>query len=200
MTYAKIISQKEHDAIFESWGKFLNETFSDSVSTFLDFFYNSNPNLNSFLFMPKGISLVDIIRKIELLMLVENYIIHNELLRINSVRSSKIETYVLLHSGNEEGDKEFRGYSYEEIKNRGVLGMTLEERLMTGFKYFIESGGRHLDNETITLCNGSETYLGGIPSVEWQKDKLVINIHHNIHKDPRMGIRLVEPVKCIFVR
>jgi len=163
----------------------------------------SNPNLKELLFMPARLSLKEIIEKTTRLMPVEIYLEEDEIPKVSSVRrASENEPYAIWHSGSEEADIGFRNYSAMEIKGSFPfsplsLAMTIEERLLLELYNFINK--RHMDQETITLCAGSECRLGGVPSVEWRQDRLVINIHHPINsKDPQMGIRLVEPAQLIY--
>ncbi|MCG2693407.1 hypothetical protein L6279_04935 [Candidatus Parcubacteria bacterium] len=66
-----------------------------------------------------------------------------------------------------EADEELCRFSFDDLKEHGIPGITLEERLLYELKYFNETG-EHLDRESITLCSGSHIiYL--VPIVRWYK-------------------------------
>ncbi len=53
-------------------------------------------------------------------------------------------------------------------------GITLMERLILELKHFEETG-KHLDVDKITLCVGSRDSDGGVPSVNWNGVKLLVD-------------------------
>ena len=68
-----------------------------------------------------------------------------------------------------EADEEHKNYSANDLKQRGVSGITLLERLLLELKYFRETG-KHLDIRNITLCSGSRRSDGNVPHVYWDPD------------------------------
>lgn len=69
-------------------------------------------------------------------------------------RMPKDDSYAVWVRDSVEPDEEFTNASAEHLRQRGIKGITLLERLLLGLKYHEETG-RHLDNETWTLCAGS---------------------------------------------
>lgn len=65
-----------------------------------------------------------------------------------------------------EADQEWKNHSANALKERGVHGITLTERLLYELKYFRETG-KHLDLKNITLCAGSRDSDGRVPYVRW---------------------------------
>ncbi|MCE9628870.1 MAG: hypothetical protein K8Q91_02625 [Candidatus Vogelbacteria bacterium] len=64
------------------------------------------------------------------------------------------ETYGVWVRDSIEADPLLAGLPIKELKERGVNGMTLRERLVYELVYFSETG-QHLDVKTKTLCSGS---------------------------------------------
>jgi len=91
-----------------------------------------------------------------------------------SERTSKAGAYAVWFRDNIEADEELKNLSANDLKNRGILGITLEERLLFELKYFKETG-KHLDIENVTLCSGSRCSDGGVPYVRWYDGKLYVD-------------------------
>lgn len=65
-----------------------------------------------------------------------------------------------------EADEEWRSKSAEQLRERGISGITLLERLLYELKFFKETG-RHLDIKNVTLCSGSRYRDGNAPVVDF---------------------------------
>lgn len=74
-----------------------------------------------------------------------------------------------------EADEENRNLSSDDLKKRGIKGITLLERLLLELGYF-SSTGQHLDTESVTLCAGSLHKSGDIPRVCFRSGALRIFI------------------------
>ena len=87
---------------------------------------------------------------------------------VQSERTSKRRPYAVWVRDRVEADKELKNLSVEDLKERKIIGITLEERLLYELKYFRETG-KHLDVHNVTLCSGS-LYSDGraVPSVYWR--------------------------------
>ena len=83
-----------------------------------------------------------------------------------SERMSKNGAYAVWFRDNVEADKDLKNLSANDLKEKNIVGITLEERLLFELKYFKETA-KHLDIENITLCSGSRYSDGGIPRVGW---------------------------------
>lgn len=84
---------------------------------------------------------------------------------VNSDRTSK-KAYTVKVRANIESDKELKNMSADDLKEKGIVGITLLERLQLEIDYFKETV-KHLDIEYITSCTGSRDSDGNIPCVYW---------------------------------
>lgn len=89
----------------------------------------------------------------------------DDLDQIKSVRTPD-KDYAVWVRGGQEADEELKNLSANDLQKKGVLGITIEERLVFEAKFFKETG-EHLDKETITLCSGSRSPDGHVPGVCW---------------------------------
>ncbi|MDD5341323.1 MAG: hypothetical protein PHC97_02690 [Patescibacteria group bacterium] len=85
---------------------------------------------------------------------------------VTSDRTAQNGAYAVWFRDRVEADEELKKLSANELKERGIVGATLEERLLHEQVYFLETG-KHLDVENATLCSGSRYGDGGVPSVRW---------------------------------
>ncbi|MCC6405001.1 MAG: hypothetical protein IT405_01265 [Candidatus Yanofskybacteria bacterium] len=91
-----------------------------------------------------------------------------------SDRSAVAGPYAVWVRDVQEADPEHANKSYNDLKEVGVLGITLLERLLLELVYFLETG-QHLDVSNITLCSGSLSRDGGVPSVDFGDGRLYVN-------------------------
>ncbi len=84
----------------------------------------------------------------------------------NDRDARKIGTYGIRIKASVEADPELKDLSANQLKEKKVLGITLLERLLLEYAYFITTG-EHLDKENWTLCSGSRRRYGGVPIVRW---------------------------------
>lgn len=84
-----------------------------------------------------------------------------------------------------EADEELKNLSANQLAEKGILGITLLERLVLELFYFWKSRGKHLDLKNVTLCNGSRCSGGDVPGVYWYSgDELGV---HWYNPDVRSG-------------
>ena len=100
---------------------------------------------------------------------------------VSSVRTSANEAYAVWFRNSVEPDEELENLSANDLEERGIHGITLEERLLYGLKYFMETE-KHLDRENITLCSGSRYSDGSVPSVNWSHGKLYVDCYDPNHR------------------
>lgn len=84
---------------------------------------------------------------------------------VESERTSKDGHYAVWFRDRVEADEELKDLS-DDLKERDVPVITLEERFIYELKYFRETG-EHLDRRSFTLCLGSRDSCGGVPRVGW---------------------------------
>jgi len=93
--------------------------------------------------------------------------------RIISDRNSQNSPYAIWLRDRVEADKELKDLSVNQLKEKGIAGITLEERLLFELKYFKETG-KHLDIQGGTLCSGSSSNDNMVPCVFWYDGKLQV--------------------------
>ena len=86
---------------------------------------------------------------------------------INSDRTSS-KGYSVKVRASFEPDEEYRGMSADDIKAKGLTPITLLEYLVLAKDVFKKTG-KHLDEKYITLCAGSRTSDGVVPSAFWYR-------------------------------
>ena len=74
-----------------------------------------------------------------------------------------------------EADEKNKNLSANQLKAKGIPGITLLERLILELFYFWKSRGQHLDLKNITLCAGSRLSDGSVPGVRWNGGKLYVD-------------------------
>lgn len=86
---------------------------------------------------------------------------------ITSVRKATND-YAIWIRDRVEADEELKNKSANDLEKEGVIGITLEERLLYELKYFQETG-KHLDVQNVTLCSGSRHPDGSVPRAHWHE-------------------------------
>ena len=91
-----------------------------------------------------------------------------------------------------EADEELKNLSANNTKARGVVGITLPERLLYELKYFMETG-KHLDLKNITLCTGSRGPGACVPGVDWRGGDLSVGWGDPDSRSDGIRVRPVVP-------
>ena len=76
---------------------------------------------------------------------------------------NKTGAYAISFVSNAEADEEYEKFSADELSRWGIQGTTLLEYLLLNLGYFLATGNL-LDQETTTLCSGSRTPGGHVPT------------------------------------
>lgn len=102
------------------------------------------------------------------------------------------EEYTAKFKANIEADEELKNLSANELKEKGIKGITLLERLLLELDYFKRTGG-HLDVDKVTLCSGSRRSGGRVPRVHWNAGhrKLYVHWYCLSNSDSRLRARAV---------
>ena len=101
---------------------------------------------------------------------------------VESERTAKNGAYAIWVRDRVEADEELKNLSADDLKNKNIPGITLEERFIHELKYFKETG-KHLDRDNITLCASSRYSDGGVPGVSWCRGELRV---HWLYPDHRL--------------
>lgn len=83
---------------------------------------------------------------------------------ITSERTTQNGPYAVRFRNRRESDRELKNLSSYDLRQQGILGITLEERFIYGVKYYRENG-KHLDVRNKNLCSGSRDSRGHVPRV-----------------------------------
>ncbi|MDI6602687.1 MAG: hypothetical protein QME57_01015 [Patescibacteria group bacterium] len=108
-----------------------------------------------------------------------------------SKRTAKDGAYAVWFQDVVEADENLKNLSADELKEKGIPGITLEERFLMGLKYFEETE-KHLDVENWTLCSGSRYSNGLVPRVYWSqgfRKLLVVGWCRSDYSLPRLRSR-----------
>lgn len=92
---------------------------------------------------------------------------------IVSDRTSK-KAYSIKVKANVEADENLKKLSANDLKEKGIKGITLLERLVLEKDYFLKTG-KHLDIGNVTICAGSRNSGGFVPFVGWYDVKLRVS-------------------------
>lgn len=94
-----------------------------------------------------------------------------------------------------EVEQKYRNRSANWANENKVLGETLLERLIHGFKYWDEKK-KHLDINSWTLCGGSRSSGGRVPHVDFDSDDSGVGVgwSHPSHAYDSLGLR--ELIAC----
>ena len=112
---------------------------------------------------------------------------------VQSERTAKDGTYAVWFRDVVEADEELKNLSANDLKEKGIPGITLEERLLMELKYFKETGN-HLDIKSWTLCSGSRCSGGGVPGVGWSSGMLMVDWYHPVNANGDLRSR--RAVSC----
>ena len=107
---------------------------------------------------------------------------------VQSERVSDMRPYAVWFRDRIEADKELKNLSANDLKERKITSITLEERLVYELKYFEETG-RHLDIDNITLCAGSRYSDGNVPRVDWYYSEFDVYWDHPGSRDGSLRSR-----------
>jgi hypothetical protein len=85
---------------------------------------------------------------------------------LDKIKSDRSGDYTVYFRDRIEADKELKDMSADDLKEKGIVGITLEERLAMEIDYFKRTG-KHLDIDNWTLCSGSRGSDGHVPGVDF---------------------------------
>ncbi|HOK35230.1 MAG TPA: hypothetical protein PLL80_00060 [Candidatus Pacearchaeota archaeon] len=162
---ATIIQFKDLFMIAE-WQKFYNELFGIKINFSNISIPERKKGFNRLIIVAQGITPQQIYDKCAEFFFCWKCTYQNLDECVYSERSAKNGSYAVWFRKVIEPDRELRSLSANNLKKRGIVGITLEERLLMELKYFKETGN-HLDRKYITLCSGSRYSNGAIPGVHW---------------------------------
>ena len=100
------------------------------------------------------------------------------------------QAYAIWVRDGVEPDEKYLGKSTRQADMDGKIGMTLLERLVFEFKFFVETE-KHLDLKGLTLCTGSRSSDGDVPYVDFHPsiDKVRVIWCNLVYSHPLSGLR-----------
>ena len=84
------------------------------------------------------------------------------------------QAYAIWVRDRVEADEELKNLSADQLKEQGIQGITLLERMLYELKYWDETQ-KHLDVGNITLCTGSRDFGGYVPSADWDDGEFKVH-------------------------
>lgn len=110
---------------------------------------------------------------------------------ITSDRTAINGHYAVWVRDRQEADEENKNLSADQLKERGTVEITLEERMLYELKFFKETGD-HLDKKNLTLCAGSRYPDGRVPSAYWDGGRFGVHwgypYNHNGNRRSRSAV------------
>jgi hypothetical protein len=77
------------------------------------------------------------------------------------------QDYAIWVRDRQEADEELKNLTVDQLKEKGIKGITLLERIIFELKFWDEIG-KHLDEKSITYCYGSRLSGGRVPRAGWR--------------------------------
>ncbi len=88
------------------------------------------------------------------------------------------QAYAIWVRDRVEADEELKNLSADQLKEQGIIGITLLERMLYELKYWDEVNG-HLDKQNWTLCSGSRNADGLVPRAPGLDGRFRVYCHHS---------------------
>jgi len=107
---------------------------------------------------------------------------------LKSVVNDRDGDYEIEFAPNIEADENFKNLSANDLKDKGIVGITLPERLKLEIQYF-KATGKHLDIENITLCSGSRYSDGYVPHVHWYDVEVFVYWYYPVRANDSLRSR-----------
>ncbi|MFA5188626.1 MAG: hypothetical protein WC460_04665 [Patescibacteria group bacterium] len=71
-----------------------------------------------------------------------------------------------------EADRELKNLSFFDLQKKKIVGITFLEHIQHWRKYYKETGNP-IDIKNSTLCSGSQSSNGGVPSTHWDGRRMI---------------------------
>lgn len=169
-----VVLDKDIPALLSDWKNFYNDVFGIKAD-FSDLqIPKKQSGFDRLIIVVKGMTLQLLYDKCKELFPCWKWTEDNLNEIVESERTAENNHYAIWTKNRVEADKELKNLSADDLKEKNIPGITLEERLIYELKYFEETG-KHLDRDNITLCTGSCYSDGHVPSVRWFDGKLRVD-------------------------
>jgi len=117
----------------------------------------------------------------------------------NDRQASVLGPYLVNFRTQVESEEEFDSMSTNSLREKSICGITLTERLLLEFAFYIFTG-KHLDNSYITLCSGSVYNLAQghrVPVVYYENMRVNIGITNTFSPLEKACTRKVAAIHLV---
>jgi len=186
------LEKQENKEIIATWTKIYKKYFKRKVDLAdITIPIHYDPEKYFCVIVVKGITMNEVIKGLKKLFTV--YLGVEDLSAIVTTNDRIADKdYAIIFDKNIEADEEFKNLSVNELRKKGVNGITLLERLLLEI-FYLNAAGRHLDANNFSLCSGSLYSDGGVPSIYWGRDLpgiLVLGWYHPESPIYRLCVRV----------
>ena len=185
-------SEKITEKLIVEWQVFFAKYFGKGINLEKVVIPNHQHGFDRILVVPQGTTLNQVIKVCKKHFSVYCYYDDLDAEVTHSDRDAKDRHYAIRIRDRVEADEEFQSRSANQLKDEGVVTMTLMERLILELKYYDETG-KHLDVKNVTLCAGSRNSDGDVPYVYWHDGKLYVYWYYPRSASSRLRARAVVP-------
>lgn len=193
---AKQIVLRGINALVEEWVKFYKEVFKLDV----DFSNLQIPakgrSFNWLIIMLQNLTaqnLYDMCKELFKAWKWTDKSLDDVLDQTKSSRNPANGTYAIWVRDRVEADEELKSLSADDLKQKNIQGITLEERLLLEL-FFYWKTKKHLDINNWTLCSGSRFHDGGVPGVDWNRYSDGLGVGWDDSDDADGGLRSRQAV------
>ena len=120
---------------------------------------------------------------------------------LNDRQASGMGPYLVNFRTRVESEEEFESLSVNSLKEKSICGITLTERLLLEFAFYLLTG-KHLDNSQMTLCSGSVYNLiqgHRVPVVCYENMRVNIGIVNPFESWKKLCTRKVTSIHLIRI-
>jgi len=173
------------------WGKFYRDWFQMELDleTFLPLVPKPKKGFGTLIVIPQSITIDDVWAESS-----KKYscwkIFNKSLQQVITSNERNCGAYVLRTRGRDDADAELNNKSALDLQDAKIQTETyLEYLIQHGFIW--ATTGRHIDVKTITLCSGSRSAGGSVPSGSWFDDKLHVFKYSSVFAHDNLRAREV---------
>ena len=172
-----IAENRNANQLLLTWQSFYRDVFGLEIDFSRLKIPVKQPGFNRLLVMSQGMTPERLFRKCKKLFLSWKWTEQSLDGIVVSDRTAKDGPYAIWVRDRVEADEELKNLSANDLKEKGIPCITLEERLLFELKFFRKTG-RHLDVANVTLCSGSHYSDGRLPDVDWSGGGMRVDCYY----------------------
>jgi hypothetical protein len=163
------LEKQGNKEIIATWTKIYKKYFKRKIDlTDVTIPTHYDPEKHFCVIVAKGITMNEVVKGLKKLFTVYFYVKDFDA-RVTTNDRIADKDYAILFDKNIESDEEFKNFSVNGLREEGINGITLLERLLLEI-FYLDAAGKHLDVSNFSLCPGSLYFDGGVPSIYWGRD------------------------------